>query len=496
VIRASGRRPTSSDKATRRRFLQHAGALAGGIVTSTTLSILAAHAASAGDTREAPQARRGRGTDYGELQRTPDIDGRMILALPKGFQYSTCSRTGEAYAAGLAVPRNHDGMACFARSGDVVRLIRNHELRNAAGDFSLGVSAPAHLQYDALAMGGCMTLDFDKTKKRLLRQFVSLGGTLVNCAGGWSYRNEGWISCEETTFGIQQGYARPHGYSFFVPANADSAVAAVPLKALGRFVKEAAVADDSGIVYQTEDAGDSSGFYRFTPDRPGDLRSGKLQMLGIRGKPGADLYQGQTTGTRLPVVWLDVGTPDPDLENGAASCFAQARARGGAAFNRLEGIFRGADRRSIYFVSTSGGERRAPGRGYGQLWQYIPAESQTRGNDELVLVFESPSGSVLESPDNLCVTPSGGILLCEDDAVADADTHPLAGPITNVNRLIGMSPGGVTFTFAVNILNSTEFAGACFSPDAEMLFVNIYGDATHGSGMTCAIWGPWDRGPL
>ena len=490
-----GCRASRSGPVLRRRFLQQAGILAGGIVTSTTLSLLAAHAAAPSEKRE-PQ-RSGRGADYGELQRTGDIDGRMILALPKGFQYSTFSKTGDAYGPGLAVPRNHDGMACFPASGDTVRLVRNHELRNVPGDFRLGITAPPDLQYDALAMGGCMTLDFDTKRKRLVRQFVSIAGTLVNCAGGWSHRNEGWITCEETTFGMRQGYAKPHGYSFLVPASADSTVPAVPLKALGRFVKEAAVADDGGVVYQTEDAADSSGFYRFTPDKPGDLRSGRLQMLAIRGRPGAELYQRTAAGARLPVAWVDIGTPDPDLENGAASVFSQGRARGGAAFNRLEGIFRGVDGRSIYFVSTGGGEKRAPGgKGYGQLWRYVPAEPPTRGSDELVLVFESPSGSVLESPDNLCITPSGGMLLCEDDAIADGDTHALGGRITDVNRLIGIGPGGAPFAFAVNILNATEFAGACFSPDGSTLFVNIFGGSSAGSGMTCAIWGPWARGPL
>jgi secreted PhoX family phosphatase len=113
-----------------------------------------------------------------------------------------------------------------------------------------------------------------------------------------------------------------------------------------------------------------------------------------------------------------------------------------------------------------------------------------------VLVFESPAGGILESPDNLCITPNGGILFCEDDAVDDVDTHPLARGIDNVNRLIGLAAKGEPFTFAVNVLNASEFAGACFSPDGEILFVNLFGDGTPGSGMTCAIWGPWQRGPL
>ena len=37
-----------------------------------------------------------------------------------------------------------------------------------------------------------------------------------------------------------------------------------------------------------------------------------------------------------------------------------------------------------------------------------------------------------------------------------------------------------------------EFAGACVSHDGSTLFVNLFGDGdAPGSGMTCAITGPW-----
>jgi hypothetical protein len=94
------------------------------------------------------------------------------------------------------------------------------------------------------------------------------------------------------------------------------------------------------------------------------------------------------------------------------------------------------------------------------------------------------------------VTPSGGILFCEDDASGDGDTHPLAPGITDVNRLVGMARSGEPFEFAVNIFSDSEFAGACFSPDGEILFVNIQGGGSTGSGMTCAITGPWRKGAL
>ncbi|MDB5866860.1 MAG: hypothetical protein JWO70_4666 [Betaproteobacteria bacterium] len=479
----------------RRAFLKRTGVAAGGIITGATLSTLAAHSASGAEIASHGRANRRR-SDYGDVSPLADRDGNTVLALPEGFQYVTFSKTGETYAPGYAVPRNHDGMACFGASGNTVRLIRNHEMRNAAGDFTLGVNGPAQLRYDPKGMGGCMKLDFDTRAKRLVRQFVAIGGTIVNCAGGSSYRNAGWITCEEMTSGVAQGFDQPHGYAFHVPASANAAVAAAPLKAMGRFAHEAAVAAHSGLVYETEDSGNTSGFYRYTPKAPADLTSGRLQMLALRGVPDATLFKGQSVGARLPVRWVDVANPDPDLEGGATTCFQQGRKLGGAAFNRLEGIYRGEDGESIYFVSTSGGDKRsADGTGYGQLWHYLPA-GRMRKEDELVLVFESPSGSVLESPDNLCITPNGGILFCEDDAIADADRHPLTAERTEINRLVGLGAKGEPFTFAVNLLNDTEFAGACFSPDGEILFVNIFGDGRPGSGMTAAVWGPWEHGPL
>ena len=483
----------------RRGFFRSTGAIATGVFTGATMSTLGAHMALA-DEHDGRRRVGGRRSDYGDLRPTQDEDGNTILALPRDFRYVTFSKTGEAFGSELVVPRNHDGMACFEGRGGVVRLIRNHEARNAAGDFTLGVNAPAHLRYDPKGMGGCMTLDFDTRRKRLVRQFISIGGTIVNCSGGWSLNNSGWITCEETTAGVRNGFEKPHGYNFFVPASANSTVPAVPFKDMGRFSHEASVADEAGVIYQTEDAGNSSGFYRFTPHRPENLAAGGvLEMLAIRGNPTASMFTGQQVGMRLPVSWVPIPVPDPNLEGGGMSCFAQGRAAGGAAFNRLEGIFRGEDGRSMYFVSTSGGTARGPASdpdGFGQLWHYLPADRNLQGEDQLVLVFESPSGSVLESPDNLCLTPNGGVLFCEDDAVSDNDTQALAAGLTDINRLVGLGPKGEVFTFAVNVLNDSEFAGACFSPDGEILFVNVFGDGTPGSGMTCAIWGPWERGPL
>jgi len=116
------------------------------------------------------------------------------------------------------------------------------------------------------------------------------------------------------------------------------------------------------------------------------------------------------------------------------------------------------------------------------VWRYRP-----RGRDggELLLVFESPSRDVLDSPDNITVSPRGGIVMCED---GEGEQY-----------LRGLTPEGAIFDLGKNLLNDTEFAGACFSPDGRVLFVNIMGsnvDSGHEEGRTLAIQGPWERGAL
>ena len=469
----------------RRDFLRSTSA--GGLVTATTLCSLKAFAAG-----DMPRKRPRLGTPgigYGALRRTADQDGQEILALPEGFRYVTFGRTGERMSDGSNTPRSHDGMGCFGMPGGLIRLIRNHEIVNPAGNFDLAVMGSAATRYDALGGGGCVSIDFDPFRMQPVRDFVSLNGTVVNCSGGLAYRDAGWLTCEETVRGTAQGFAKPHGYAFFVGRDWDGPREAQPIVAMGRFVREAAVADATGTVYQTEDAGGNSGLYRFLPKVPANLESGgKLQMLAVKGRPNYDTRTGQAVDADHAVDWVAIDDPDPAVISATTSCFAQGFAKGGARFNRLEGIYRGDDD-SIFFVSTSGGNAA-----YGQLWQYIPSRT---GSATLVLRFESPSGTVLDSPDNLCVTPSGGILFCEDDASPkDNDRHPLAPEIVNVNRLIGLAREGEIFEFAVNVFNNSEFAGACFSPKGEILFVNIFGYGAVGSGMTCAITGPWRRGPL
>jgi uncharacterized protein len=474
---------------TRRRFLQSSGMLSSAGLLAPSLAALIAAPAAAKKLAMPKNAAK----DYGPLQPTPDQHGRNVLALPKGFSYVTLSAIGETMTDGNLAPASPDGMTCIGVAKDRVRLIRNHELLVGPGAITqqqpFSVGGPAETRYDPLGAGGTVTLEFDIKRKTLLSHFVSLNGTILNCAGGLSYKQAGWLSCEESVVGPRQGLGKKHGYVFHVPVTANKTVQATPIIWMGRFLHEAVATNSKGVMYLTEDHHVDAGFFRATPNDPvNPERGGKLEMLAIKNQPRAKLHTQQTIGDKLPIEWVAIDVPDPDLEAGQPRCFDQGQQRGGASFSRLEGAFCDVGD-VIYFVSTTGGNKRL-----GQIWRYLPI-SNTQPFEAIELVAESQGTNLLESPDNVCISPRGGILVCEDDALSNRDTHALAPQQRDVNRLIGIGRyHPEPFEFALNLLNNTEFAGTCYSPDGSTLFANVFGDGTANSGMTCAIWGPWQDG--
>jgi secreted PhoX family phosphatase len=459
----------------RRAFLRRSGTLAGAAILAPSLQGLVACARSAPTTTSKglrpTRATRGHG-GYGALR-----DAGPELALPAGFSYSVLSFTGKPMSDGNATPGAFDGMAAFPLPNGNVRLIRNHENRD--GPEAARVKGDPARAYDAKAGGGTTSLEVrmapDGTAT-LVRDFVSLNGTIVNCAGGptpWG----SWLTCEESTEGRIQGWAQEHGYVFEVLASAEGPVTGVPLKAMGRFVHEAVAVDpNTGIVYETEDR-QIAGFYRFIPQQRGVLSAGgRLEMLAIDGRPNYDTADGQKMGDTLPVHWVAIEQPDPvGVWGDTGAVFAQGFTKGGARFSRLEGCWWGDG--GVFFHATNGGDAKV-----GQVWFYRPTSPDAGA---LTLVFESPSVEMLNYPDNITVSPRGGLVMCEDGGGAQ--------------HLRGLTRDGRIFDVARNQLNQTEFAGACFSPDGRALFVNIMGstsDAGTLKGVTVAIRGPWADGAL
>lgn len=417
----------------------------------------------------------------------PDPEG--LLDLPRGFKYRAFSVTGELMDDGYRVPGAHDGMAAFPGPNGTTLLVRNHEMQvSAAGqtgspyaDANSYASTNKSLVYDtgtsAPAVGGTTNVVFNTRLMQMESHFLSLTGTIRNCAGGLTPWNS-WITCEETELraGQQQGGSvlnKDHGWVFDVQATAQPGIQQpVPLKAMGRFSHEALAIDPStGIVYLTEDAGDSV-FYRFIPDVPGQLQSGRLQALRYKNRGIQDTrnYNGPMVpaGSVYEVEWVDltdVESPNNDLR-------IQAAGLGAALFSREEGCWWGNN--AVYFACTDGGSARL-----GQIFKYTPSRFEGTTAEQtspatLQLFIEPQSESLFAAPDNICIAPSGDIIVCEDGS-GDEFVH-------------GVTQDASVYKIARNALGGSEFAGACFSPDGRVLFVNI-----QSPGITLAVTGPWQR---
>lgn len=417
---------------------------------------------------------------YGRL--LPDPDG--VLDLPAGFSYRIVSRGGDLMDDGLRVPRVPDGMAAFPGPDGLTIVVRNHEVEPAAmpawGPFGesneLLPKIDPSLLYDAggtasPCLGGTTTFVFDTRTGELRNQFLSLAGTLRNCAGGPTPWNS-WISCEESTLLAGRELAQNHGYPFEVPAAAQPGLTPpVALKAMGRFNHEAvAVHPESGIVYQTEDRGDGL-IYRYIPITPGKLsEGGRLQALGVSQRPSLDTRNWNRPtvkpGAPMAVRWYDLQEIDSPGDNLRYQGFD----KGAARFARGEGMWYGNG--AIYFACTDGGRKQ-----HGQIWRYTPSPREGSRNEQsspgqLEIFLESTHSDLLENADNLTVAPWGDLIVCED------------GP--GEQRLVGVTTEGRFYTLARNAVSDSEFAGVTFSPDGSTLFVNLQYDR-----LTLAITGDW-----
>jgi secreted PhoX family phosphatase len=462
-------------KTSRRRFLQSTALYSAGFLGLRQLSAGLSRPATA----TGPHAH-----GYGPLQADP----KRIFDLPKGFRYRIIATQGERMDDGLLRPGDPDGMAAFPMEDGRIGLICNHEL--SAGELAKGAYGRRNERFDAARqrycydpgrgfgpqLGGTTTMIYDPARERLERQYLSIAGTDRNCAGGPTPWNS-WITCEETNLRADDTVAKDHGYNFEVPFDPEIRPAdPLPLKAMGRFRHEAIAVDPrTGIVYQTEDMSDGL-IYRFIPEVPGQLaRGGRLQALALLDQPAFDTRNWpELEGPKISpnqavrVSWVDI----EDVESPDDSLRFQGYAKGAARFARGEGMWAGQG--EFFFACTNGGAQRQ-----GQIFRYVPSPLEGQPGElqqpgELELFVESHSADLLRNCDNLTVGPNGHLIVCED---ADEPC-----------RLVGISPDGQLYLLGENRYTDSELAGACFSPDGSVLFVNL-----QANGLTIAITGPWDR---
>lgn len=393
-------------------------------------------------------------------------DPAGLLDLPPGFAYAVVDQVGQPLVGqpGALVPDRHDGTAAFPAPDGGTYLVRNQE---QGGATPFPAAAGPSFTYDPTATGGTTTIQLDR-RGVVVDEYVSLAGTISNCAGGatpWGT----WLSCEET----ESKAGRGHGWVFEVdPADRTNNTTPTPLTGLGRFPHEAAVVDPHrGDVYLTEDASGPLGLlYRCVPHDTtgayGALRAGgtltamRCTTRGRDRRHVPDLNAFSRPGTELDVTWVPV--PDPSAASlSTRKQFADTEI---TRSRKLEGMW--WDRGRAYIVVSF-----SEGVHAGQVWSYKPEHGKLR----LEVFFDLKDvNNPGESPDNITASPHGGLFLCEDGS---GESYVLA--VDEAGRFV---------PFARNARNDSEFTGACFSPDGSKMFVNI-----QEPGVTFAITGPFHR---
>lgn len=543
----------------RRRLLQGSGAVVAGSLAATLGGLYARRAQAATHPDQGSRQTVSAPSPYGPIAPVPDTStGLPLLQLPEGFVYASTGWTGDPMADGRATPGSHDGMAAVrtARVGRSTEttLVRNHERGlastpataiEAAANYDTGringivtiggavtarvgasgtvtnPSAPDPTPYVGYAGGGTSNLVFRDGRWASARS--SIGGTLANCAGGptpWG----SWLTCEETVLDLSAIGGRKHGYVFETAADPAQSIAS-PIVEMGRFVHEAVAVDPvTGHVYQTEDARNVSAFFRYVP---GDTRAGlgRLQLGGrlqaariktiVRQAVPQTLAQANDTGFLDPRIgdefeleWVDIADPDADPKTVInqpggvtlavmAGPTLQALSAGCARWSRGEGIWYRAGR--MFIVDTAAGVdgQNRVGRGEGAVWELDLATQRIKA------IFVSGASTAANNPDNITVSPRGGVVLCEDGG-ASSDAFGSG------TRMLGLDASGAAYIFCKNNVElsagqiaaagktvsagnhrGSEFCGACFDPSGRVLFVNI-----QTPGITFAITGPWSRGNL
>jgi secreted PhoX family phosphatase len=366
---------------------------------------------------------------------------REALATPASAGPGPYGPLQAANADGLMLPAGFTGRR-IAQGGEIVGGYPWHFASDGQATYATsdgGYVLVSNSEAPGVLGGGSSAIRFTKDGE-IDRAYRILAGTNLNCGGGptpWGT----WLSGEE------------HPGGMIWEADPAGVLPQMPRPALGNFSHEAAAVDPVGKhVYETEDQGDGC-FYRFTPDAYPDLSSGVLEVAVV-GAGGA-------------VTWKEV--PDPNVLTAGAETRNQVP--DATRFDGGEGIW--YDEGVIYF--TTKGDRK--------VWAYDTRTSVL----EVIYDRAATPGSALDAVDNVTVSASGDVYVCEDGGNMEvgiitpgpdrvvAPFCRLTGADHEASEMVGVifDPSGTRMYFGSQ--RAFPFPGATGTPGARGAIYEVTG---------------------
>jgi secreted PhoX family phosphatase len=329
------------------------------------------------------------------------------IMLPQGFTARPIAQ-GDTPVGGTTYTWHifSDGQATFATDDGGWILVSNSE-----NPPDVGAATPG--------TGGASAIRFGPDGS-IRDAYRILSGTSVNCAGGatpWGT----WLSCEE------------HGEGQVWECDPTGQKAAVARPAMGVFEHEAVAVDPGGRrVYLSEDNG-QGGFYRFTPASYPDLSAGTLEVAQV----GADGF----------VNWLRV--PDPS----GADTPTRQQVEGMTRFSRGEGMW--YDGGVVYLCTTNDNK--------------VHAYDTVTGRIDLLYDGGAIQNPPLTNVDNITVSRSGDVFVCEDTFSSDDPGLDIAiiSREREVTRFLKVT--GNQHTGAGGDARS-ELCGVVFDPSGQRMY--------------------------
>jgi hypothetical protein len=389
----------------------------------------------------------------------PLTDPNEVINLPAGFSYTvlstSCLDTVRSTESGATFPMPEDFDAnILFNAGDEYWLLNHHELTQPRpGDFQGDAGKCAVPEQatvddgDSDGDGSISRLVLARDGTTVLRRELITTGLHDNCAAAVTPWNT-FLTNEEFPF-VNDPELRSGWVWEIDPATGSEK----RLTGMGRFSHEQE-AYAAGSWYLTDDRGDARFIYKFVPDRPRDLSSGRLYGLAFD----------KTTMTGRWIGPLNPLDPDTDM-----------RTRGFdpavSGFVKAEGMIGSGGSQGVGGDSITTSESSAGGDP-GRIWRFTQLGGDTIRGEVLV----EGDFAKLSRPDNLRYTAAGDLFLMEDHSGGDFTSHPETGGMNDIWILPRGEKGADNLILFATLPHRFEPTGPWFSNDSRLLYLSIQAD--------------------